>query len=535
MVLGVESIPDGLAAGVLAGVNPLFGLNAYIVGTLAGALTTGSVLMTVQATGAMAVIIGDVPQVHGEGSATAIATLTVMAGIVMLGLGLAGAGSLVRFIPSAVLFGFVNAVAVNIVLSQIENLTGYQSDAGSRIGRAGDTLLHLPQVSWWSLLVGLLTVALILLLERTPLGALSMVVAIIAGSLVAFLLPDGAVATIGEVATIERQLPSLTWPSLLLAFDLIVPALSLALVGLVQGAAISGSVPNPDGRYPSASADFRGQGVANIASGMLQGIPVGGSMSATALVATAGARTATANVFAAMVMIATVLIFAPLIGYIAMPALAGLLIVVGVRSVKVAQIALVFRTGTVQAGIFLVTFVLTLFIPLQYAVLAGVGLAVVLHIARQSNRVRVTRWEFDAGETRPRELPAPESIGPREIVVLNPYGALFFASSEAFRAQLPDAGEDAHQSYVIVRLRGTDELGVTFLTMLRKYSADLAAVGATLMVAGVGERVVSQLRMTGLSEEIGRENVFPAEARVGDAVLRARAEAVRRQAEAGVE
>ena len=531
-MLGVESIPDGLAAGVLAGVNPLLGLNAYIVGTLAGALTTGSVLMTVQATGAMAVIIADVPQVHGDGSAAAIATLTVMAGIVMLVLGLVGAGSLVRFIPSAVLIGFVNAVAVNIVLSQLENLSGYHSNAGSRIGRAGDTVLHLPQVSWWSLIIGLVTVALVLLLERTRLGALSMVVAIVLGSVVALLLPAGAVATIGEIASIERQLPTVTWPSLVMAFELVVPALSLALVGLVQGAAISGAVPNPDGKYPSASADFRGQGIANIASGVLQGIPVGGSMSATALVRAAGARSATANLVAGVVMITTVLIFAPLIGFIAMPALAGLLMLVGVRTFKVPQVAMVFRTGSVQAAVFLVTFVLTLFIPLQYAVLAGVGLAVVLHIARQSNRVRVTMWVFDQGETRPREVPAPRFVRPGEILVLNPYGALFFASVESFRAQLPDPGDDAQESYVILRLRGTDELGVTFLTMLRKYSADLARAGATLMVAGVGERVVTQLRTTRIHDEIGRDNIFPAAERIGDAVVTARTEAIRRQTEA---
>ncbi len=91
LTLGVESVPDGLAAGVLAGVNPLFGLNAYLVGTLAGAFATGSVFMSVQATGAMAVILEDVPQVRGPGAAGAMAMLTVLTGLIMLGLGLAPA------------------------------------------------------------------------------------------------------------------------------------------------------------------------------------------------------------------------------------------------------------------------------------------------------------------------------------------------------------------------------------------------------------------------------------------------------------
>lgn len=533
IVLGVESVPDGLASGLLAGVNPVMGLNAYIVGTFAGALATGSVFMSVQATGAMAVIIADVPEVHGDDGMGAMAMLTVMAGIVMLVLGVARLGSLVRFIPTAVLIGFVNAVAVNIVLSQLENFTGFDSDADARLLRVVDIAANLLQISWWSVIVGTVTIGLILLLERAERGALSMVVAIIVGSALAVVLPDGAVATISDVAEAGRSLPSISLPDLSMIFVLIVPALSLALVGLVQGAAISGSIPNPDGRYPDASADFRGQGIANIATGMLQGIPVGGSMSATALSRAAGARSAAGNLIAAVVMVLSVLVFGPLIGYIAMPALAGLLILVGVRTVKPRQIVMVFKTGAVQIAVFLVTFALTLLIPLQYAVLAGVGLAVVLQIARQSNRVRVRRWVFDEPNGRPIEQDPPPTLEPGETVVLTPYGSLFFASAPSFRQQLPDAEHSSPGAFVIIRLRGTDELGVTFLTMIRTYAQELAAVGATLMVAGVGPRVQAQLASTGVRAVVGEENIFVEQPRLGDALQDALAEVSRRRLDAG--
>ncbi|KJQ53193.1 SulP family inorganic anion transporter [Microbacterium sp. SA39] len=528
IVLGVESVPDGLAAGLLAGVNPLYGLNAYIVGTLFGAVATGSVFMTVQATGAMAVIVADVPEIRGPQAAGAMATMTIMAGIAMLALGLAGLGRLVRFIPAAVLIGFVNAVAVNIVLSQLENLTGFASASGNRLTRAVDTLLHLGQVSWLSVLVGAVTVLLILVLERTRIGALSMVVGIVVGSCLVLLLPEGSVSTISDVAEVERSIPQLSLPDFSLILALLVPALSLALVGLVQGAAISGSIPNPDGRYPNASADFRGQGIANIATGLLQGMPVGGSMSATALSRAAGARSASANLIAGIVMVLIVLLFAPLIGYIAMPALAGLLIIIGVRTFKPEQIVMVLKTGSVQIAVFLVTFALTLIIPLQYAVLTGVGLAVILHIARQSNRVRVKRWVFEPGGGLPWETAPPARLGAGETVILTPYGSLFFASADSFRQQLPTPDADASDAFVIVRLRGTDELGVTFLTMLRTYAKELRAAGATLMVAGVGPRVSAQLSATGVREILGEENVFVERPRLGDATLDAVAEAARR-------
>lgn len=526
IVLGIESVPDGLAAGLLAGVNPLFGLNAYIVGTFFGALATGSVFMTVQATGAMAVIVADVPEIHGPDGMAAMATMTVMAGLAMLVLGLAGLGSLVRFIPTAVLIGFVNAVAVNIVLSQLENFTGYDSDADNRLTRLLDVGANLGQLSWRSMLIGVLTIVVILLLERTRLGALSMVVAIVLGSAIAAVLQG--VGTISDVADVQRSIPNLSLPDLSVVFALIIPALSLALVGLVQGAAISGSMPNPDGRYPNASADFRGQGIANIATGMLQGMPVGGSMSATALSRAAGARSASANLIAGIVMVASVLLFAPLIGYIAMPALAGLLILIGVRTVKPRQIAMVLKTGSVQIAVFLVTFVLTLAIPLQYAVLTGVGLAIVLHIARQSNRVRVRRWVFDDASGRPTETDPPSTLTAGSTVVLTPYGSLFFASAPSFREQLPSPAGEAEGTFVIIRLRGTDELGVTFLTMLRSYAQELTAAGATLMVAGVGVRVHAQFISTGVRDLIGSSNIFVEHARVGDAVSEALREVARR-------
>ena len=180
LVLGVESIPDGLAAGLLAGVNPVFGLYGYLFGTVAGALATSSVFMTVQATGAMAVIIADVPVVTtGPDAARALFTHSVITGQVMLALGLLRKGRMVRFNPNAVLTGFINAVAVNIVLGQLANLTGYQSEAGNRVTRSIDTLLQVGSFDWPTLAIGLLTIGLILLLERTPVGALGLVVAVV--------------------------------------------------------------------------------------------------------------------------------------------------------------------------------------------------------------------------------------------------------------------------------------------------------------------------------------------------------------------
>jgi SulP family sulfate permease len=522
IVLGTESVPDGLAAGLLAGVNPVHGLYAYLAGTLGGALTTGSLFMTVQTTGAMGVLISDVPQTQDPGtSEQALATLALLTGVVMLALGVARLGSLMRFIPTAVLVGFVNAVAVNIVLGQLGSVTGYDSEAGNRVLRAFDTVVHVADVSVPALTVAGITVGLTLLLERTRLGALAMLVGVGVASAAAALVPALHVDQISDSTVVPDALPALGLPSLDLVPVLVIPALSLALVGLVQGAAISGSTPNPDGTYPDASTDFRGQGVANLLAAAARGMPVGGSMSATSLVRDAGARTALANLVAAAVMAGTILLAADLIAGTAMPALGALLVIVGIRTFKPADVALVWRTGAVQATVLALTFGLTLLIPLQYAVLSGVALAVVLHVTRQSNRITLVRWVFDEGELLPREVAPPAVLEPGATVVLVPYGSLFFAAAPRLEEQLPTVPASAPDAYVVLRLRGSDDLGATALGLLTGYAARCRAAGATLVLAGVGEQVVSQLAATGGLQVIGADNVFAASARVGHSLTAA--------------
>lgn len=526
LVLGVVNVPDGLAQGVLAGVNPVYGLYAYMVGGLTGALATSSVFMAVNATGAMAVIVSDVPQVHeGPDADAALFTLTVLTGLVMLTVGLLRLGSMVRFVPNAVLAGFVNGVAVNIVLGQVENFTGYASDSGNRVTRAVDTVLHPGLLDWPTVAVGAATILLILLLERTPLRSLGMVVAVVLSSASVAVLSLDSVRVLDDIAEVPGSLPSPTLPSLSLVAGLVLPAVSLAFVGLVQGAGISGSVPNPDGRYPDASGDFRGQGVANVASGLFSGLPVGGSMSATALVRSAGARSKLALLTAGLVTAGVVLAFGGLIGLIAMPALGGLLILVGIRTFKVEQVALVWRTGRVPRVVMVTTFALTLLVPLQYAVLSGIALAVVLLVFKQSNKIALKRWRFPEDSALPVEEEPPAEVAEGDVVVLVPYGSLFFAAAANFEAQLPEVTPASRGSVVIVRLRGKQDLGSTFIRVLTRYADSLAASGSRLMLSGISDEVQRQLTETGALDSLGADSVFPATDHPGEALQQAMAQA----------
>lgn len=526
LVLGVESVPDGLAAGLLAGVNPLSGLYAYVFGTIGGSFFTSSPFMAVQATGAMAIIVADVPAVHsGPDQARALFTLSVLTGVVMLAAGFLRAGSLLRFVSNAVMVGFISAVGVNIILGQLANLTGYKAEGANRVIRAVNTFAHPGELHLQSLVVGVITIALILLLERTKAGPLGLVLAVIVTSAGTAALGWSTVATVNDLGAIPRSLPLPQVPMLGLVPSLLVPALSLTFVGLVQGAGISASFPNPGGRHSDASRDFIGQGAANVIAGVFRGMPVGGSMSASSLNKAAGAQSRMSLMFAGVVMAAVILAFAGLVGYIAMPALAGLLMLVGYRTIKPADLQSVWRTGPVQKAVLATTFALTMIIPLQYAVLVGVGMSVILHVVRQSNQVTIKRWrlspEGDLIETDP-----PAHLPANEVVALQPYGSLFFAAAPVLESQLPAPAEGSRSAVVILRLRGRADLGTTFMDVLRRYAQALTAAGSKLVIVSANDRIQEQLRVTGVTDVIAAENIYTGDERVGATLKRAYADAV---------
>jgi sulfate permease, SulP family len=522
LVLGVESVPDGLASGLLAGANPVAGLYGYLFGMVGGALFTSSTLMAVQATGAMSIIVADVGLEQREDPARSLFTLAILTGLVMVAAGLLRLGRFLRFVSSSVMTGFVTAVGVNIVLGQLDNFTGYDAEGSGRLARALDLVIHVTRVDVPSVLVGGLTLVAIVGLQRTRLGPLGLVVAVVLGSGLAALLGafDQPVALVRDVADVPRSLPVPTLPMFLEMPSLLLPAVSLAFVGLVQGAGVSAGLPNPDGQPSDASQDFVGQGAGNVVAGLFQGMPVGGSMSASSLAASAGAGSRATMFYAGAVMAIVIVLLADAVGRVAMPALAALLIVVGVGTVRPAKILAVSRTGPVPLTVMAITFVLTLIIPLQYAVLVGVALSVLLFVAGQSSRVVIRRLVLQDDGTAIEEEP-PAELPPGELVVLQSYGAIFFANAEALYQQWPRATEAGRGSVVVLRMRGADQAGVTFLEVLDRYAASLRAVGSKVVVVTDNPRVVEQIDRTGAVPSVRPADVYLGTPVVGEALNRA--------------
>ncbi len=266
-MLGVQSVPDGLATGLLAGVNPLAGLYGYMVGTLGGALATSSTFMAVQGTGAMAMLIADVSVVRDSSDPTrALVTLTMLTGFVMVLAGLLRLGTILRFVSNAVMVGFINAVGVNIVLGQLANLTGYAADGANRVIRAVNTVLQPGRLDGRTLLIGLATIALIVLLERTPLRSLGLVAAVLATSAAVSLLGWDQVATLSDLGVTLDGLPTPELPLARLVPSLLLPAAHSRSSASCKERASRPTSPTLTAATPTRPGDFLGQGIANLGS-----------------------------------------------------------------------------------------------------------------------------------------------------------------------------------------------------------------------------------------------------------------------------
>lgn len=530
LTFAVVNVPQAMGHALLAAVNPLLGIYTLMVAVPVGALFSSSVFMNVSTTGALSVAAGAVlidfpPGQRAEG----LVVLVLMVGVFQLLAGLFRLGFVIRFVSNAVMTGFLNGVAVLIIMGQLSDLTGYQSSFSNRVAQSLDLLLHLGQINPQASFIGLLTLALIgLLLWLKATRRFAFIIAIAAATLLLVVLQRpalststlfSAVPTVGSLSAIPRELPDLVLPQLSLIWSLWLPALSIAIIGLVQGAGVSQGTPNPDGRYPDVSRDFLGQGAANMATSLVGGLPAGGSVSGTVLVMGAGARSRWANIFVGLFVALIVLLAGPLVERVPMPALAALLIVAGIQGLRLEQAGMVWQAGRISKVSMIVTFVAILVVPLQFAVLFGVALSILLNTVRQSNKVTVTQWVLQP-QGFPLEQAPPRHLPSHRLTLLHVYGSLSFAAARNMEEMLPAIGDATH-AVVAINLRGKSDIGSTFVTVLQRYAQTLKQRNSKLMLVGLDPAVRAQLAKTGVLKVIGEENVFLATAQLGEALNQA--------------
>lgn len=524
LTFALVNIPQGMANALLVFVNPVSGLYTLMIGTPIAAIFTGTRMMNVSTTSALSVAAGSaLLAIPPEYRTQNLIVLVVLVGLIQFLAGVFKLGTLIRFVSNAVMVGFTTGVSLLIILGQLDDFTGYDSTFSGRITSAFDTLLHFNQWQLSSVAVGGLVLALILILSRTRYTKIAYVVALLTGTVLGVVINSIYPGTVENIPPIPDQLFVLARPDFQYLGVLIPSALGIAIIGLIQGAGVAQNFPNADGRAGNISRDFLGQGLSNIGSGIFGGIPGGGSMSGTAVIVGTGGRTRWANVFGGLLVIPLVLVLSDLFDLVPLPALGGLLIAVGLQSFRLDAIRTVWETSLPSRMAMGMTLASSLIMPLQYAVFVGVAISVMLHVLQSSGRVRLVELAPVAGGF-PVERNAPARLESESVTILMPYGDIFFAAAANMESLLPDAS-NAQRAAVILILRGREEVGSTFLVVLRRYAEALEARDGRLYLAGVGTPLLAQLKRTGLVDVIGEERIMAEQPQFGSAANQALADA----------
>ncbi|WP_430335389.1 SulP family inorganic anion transporter [Rhodococcus sp. ACT016] len=517
----ISSVPDGMASGVLAGVNPVHGLYASFAGPLFGGLQTSTKLMVITTTSAAALAAGsaiaDVPDADREG---ALVLLTLIAGLVMVAAALLRLGRYTRFVSHSVMTGFLTGIAVNIMLGQVPDLVGADASGSIAAAKFFDVISNPSSIDWRALVTGATALLLLAVLARTRLALLSSLLALVVPSVVVIALGWDTVARVSDVGTIPTGLPLPVLPDFgTFSFELLGGALAVAVIVLVQGAGVAESAPNRDGSRSDANVDFSAQGVGNVSSALFGGMPVGGSVGQTALNVTAGARGRWGAVWSGIWMLVILVVFSGLVSKVPMPTLAAVLIFAAVGSIRPGKIRVILQTGPGSQIALVTTFVATLLLPVAAAVGIGVALSLLLQLNQEAMDLSVV--ELVPGDDGTlREQPAPRTLADGQVVVLDVYGSLFYAGARTLQARLPDPA-GAVNPEVILRLRGRTTFGATFFSVVRDYARRLDAVGGRLYLSGIGEPVADDWGDDRLAEQGLALEIFSATDTIGESTRRA--------------
>ncbi len=518
----IAGVPDGMAASVLAGVNPIHGLYASFAGPIVGGGAASTQLMVITTTSAAALAAGEAIATLPPGErSSALFLLTLLAGAAMILAGVLRLGRYTRFVSHSVMVGFLSGVAVNIVLGQIPDLTGTRTEATGTLAiqKAASVLLHPRWIDVPTLLVGLAAIAIVVLLRPTRLSKVGALLALIVPTAIAAAF-DAGVATVAGNGAIPTGIPMPSLPNLdLFSVQLLIAALSVAAIVLVQGAGVSESAPNLDGTRTEQNRDFIAQGLGNLASGLFQGQPVGGSVGRTALNVSTGAHSRWAAIASGVWMIAILVAFSGLIGKVAMATLAGLLIAAAVGALRAGEMLTIMRTSATSRIALLTTFIATLVLPIPAAVGVGVALSLLLQLNQDAMDLTVVEL-IPTPEGRWEERPSPAVLEGHRVTLLDAYGSLLYAGAKTLDRRLPEPGE-VDTPVVVLRLRGRTTLGSTFFTVVDDYAGRLHALGGRLYLSGVSHELAEQMRAARVVEHTEGLHIVEATPVIGESSLEA--------------
>jgi len=507
LTVGLVALPLAMAFGIASGVTPQAGLyTAVVAGFLISALG-GSRTQIGGPTGAFVVIVAGIVARFGM---SGLAMVTVMAGLILLLMGLTGLGAAVRFIPRMVVIGFTNGIAILIASTQIKDFFGLRTGAvpSEFLPRIRLLVSHVSSLNPAALGLGLGTLAIILLLPRITKRVPASIVALLVctGVSVVFHLP---VETIGsKFGGIPRGFPPFAWPDFHSEhiLPLIPSAFTVALLAALESMLSAVVADSMTGDRHNSNVELVAQGVANMISPLFGGIPATGAIARTATNIRAGARSPVAGIVHALTLLGILLVAAPLASYIPLATLAGVLFVVAYNMGEWKEIGGIFELDLTAISVWLVTFALTVFADLTVAVAVGMSLAALLYIYRVADTTTVSPVTDEyIRDGLPHVLQG--RIVPPYVSLLRIHGPFLFGTTEKLVEATVNI--EAFEPVVILRLRNMTAVDATGIHAIETFAKRLHESGRTMLLCGAMQQPSKLLQGARFQDRVGRENIMP--------------------------
>lgn len=507
ITVGLVALPLAMAFGIASGVTPQAGLYTAIIGGFLVSLLGGSKIQIGGPTGAFVVIVAGIIMKHGL---SGLFMVTMMAGVILVFLGLTGLGTAVRFIPRPIVIGFTNGIALLIASTQIKDFLGMKTteNPSDFFGRMGSIVSHLNLIDVAASALGVASLAVILIVPR--------LFPKIPGSIVALLAATAATAALGlpvetigsRFGGIGRGFPVMHVPEF--RADLIIPllpsAFTVAILAALESLLSAVVADSMSKDRHNSSAELVAQGIANLASPLFGGIPVTGAIARTATNARSGARSPISGIVHAITLLIIVVALGPLARFIPMTTLAAVLFVVAYNMGEWREIGSIVRLSNADRSVWLITFVLTVVADLTAAVEVGMALAALLYIYRiaQTTTIGVlTPEDIESG----RQHMLQDKQVPPYVTILRVHGPFLFGTTEKLLEETSDL--NGYAPIVILRLRHMTAIDATGLHALEQLSDRCKASGRTLLLCGARLQPAHMLQRAEFIDHIGKDNILP--------------------------
>lgn len=510
ITVGIVAVPLALAFAIASGATPSQGIFTAVIAGFFISFLGGSRYQIGGPTGAFVIIIYGIIAQHGYDG---LLIATIMAGIILIFLGIARVGSFIKFIPYPVTTGFTAGIGVVIFSSQIKDFLGltYKETSPEFIDKWISIFSNLSTINISSAAIGIGTVIIILIIRKMSTNIPSHVVAIVISTAVCFFLGLNA-ETIGDrFGTINAVFPSFTVPEVTIdkIRALFPAAITIALLAGIESLLSAVVADGMTGSHHKSNTELVGQGVANILSGFFGCIPATGAIARTATNVRAGGVTPLSGMIHAVFLCLFILFFSFLIEIIPMAALAGVLLVVSVDMMGIKNMANLLSSPKSDVVVLLTTFILTIVIDLTAAVQVGVVLAALLFMKRMSDVTSMGKINFDASEKTAQDIADPDATSnkdiPEDVEVYEINGPFFFGVADMLINTLEHIGKTP--KVFILRMRNVPAIDATGEHALENFYNTCKKAGTQLVLSGVNPVPYATLKKMHFIEMIGEENV----------------------------